>query len=86
MTGEFRDGGYWYVVPSITDDDGQRPALPAGVPYAVWYSEDFGLEPGLATVRAPFPVNLDNAMDITLDDVLSAAGLDDVLFARWGGV
>lgn len=84
--GEYRDGGYWYVVPVVIDEDGSMsPGNIPAVPYAHFYGADFGLDPTLVTIRTTKPVDLPQALDISLDDVLAAAGLSEVPFVRIGG-
>jgi hypothetical protein len=46
---ELYDGGYWYVVPVLDDEDGLRPDIDAEG-WCAWYVD------GVAIVRTPDPV------------------------------
>lgn len=85
--GEYRDGGYWYVVPVVIDEQGEiSPGEIPGAGYAAFYGADYELDPTLVTIRTPNPIDLPQALDLALDDVIAAAGLTDVPFARIGSL
>jgi hypothetical protein len=86
MSGEYRDGGYWYVLPVVTDENGySSPGKVPGAGYAAFYGAAYGLDPSLVTIRTPEPVDLPHAIDVSLNDVIAAAGISDVPFARIEG-
>lgn len=87
MIGEFHDGGYWTVVPVVTDDTGGRHVgdIPGGK-YCVFYGDDHGIHPGLAAVRTIEPVDVPQALSsFTVEGLLVEMGLSSVPYVRLEG-
>jgi hypothetical protein len=78
---EIADGGYWYVVPVVTDAEGGRtPGLVAGQGWCAWYSGEF------VAIRTPEAVvGLTPADQVTVDEILSANTFAGKPYARIGG-
>jgi hypothetical protein len=81
---ELADGGYWYVVPVVQDDDGTRPKLPAHVTgYCAWYA-DIGGEK-VAAVRLAEPAVGIETLDVSVEAVLEGSGYHSKPRGRIGG-
>lgn len=88
MIGELYDGGYWLVVPVVTDSDGGKSVgdIP-DVGHNIFYGADFGIHHDLAAIRTPNPVDVPQAIEgFTVADLMQEAGISTVPFGRIGGV
>lgn len=78
MTGEYIDGGYWYVLPTVINEHGDVSVDAPSADWCAWYSGDYSL----AAVRTPEPVEMSNAIDIPVSDIIGS----EIPFGRVGGM
>ena len=78
---EIADGGYWYVVPIVTDAEGGRTTGDViGKGWCAWYGTTS------VVIRCPEPVvGLTGADQATVDEILSANTFAGKPYARIGG-
>ena len=77
---ELADGGYWYVVESVTDEHGRGPGdLPSG--WCAWYKTIGGVD--CVAVRMPEPAVLPEGPDVPAAQIVDAYGGKP--FGRVGG-
>jgi len=80
---EVFDGGYWYVVPSVTDPvtGATTPGKISGYGWCAWFDGDF------AVVRCPAAVEgIVIAFNKSVDSALSIAGLSGKPYGRIRGI
>ena len=78
---EVADGGYWYVVPVVTDGElgGQTPGDVPGPGWCAWYHGD------LVAIRCPGPIAGLDAVSEPAATVLMGAGFAGKPIGRIGG-
>lgn len=78
---EVADGGYWYAVAAIVDEDGNISPGDIPGPYCAWYREIDGVL--YAAVRTPDPVIGVATVDMPIADIVAEWGQKP--YGRAGG-
>jgi len=80
---EVFDGGYWYVVPTVTDPEtgGQTPGDIPGAGWCAWYTG------GTAVLRCPESIEgIDRATATSVKMAFSSENISHKPFGRVGGI